>query len=63
MIKIGDTIRIDYMDGEPQYTGKIGVVKSINEDPWGNTQVHGTWGGCAMYLEKDRYTVLARADS
>ncbi len=63
MIKVGDTIRIDYMDGEPQYTGKIGVVKSINEDPWGNTQVHGTWGGCAMYLEKDSYTILTRVDS
>ena len=30
-IKIGDTIRINYMIGEPDYVGKVGVVKSIDD--------------------------------
>lgn len=58
MLKVGDKIRIDYMEGEPHYAGRIGVVQSINKDPWGDTQVHGTWGGCAVYLGKDSFTIL-----
>ena len=58
MLKVGDLIRIDYMDGEPQYTGKTGIVERINKDPWGDIQVHGTWGGCALYIGKDNYTIL-----
>lgn len=44
MAKVGDKVRIEYMEGEPQYAGKEGVVTSINEDPWGDAQIHGTWG-------------------
>lgn len=60
MLEIGDVIRIDYMDGEPQYTGKTGKVEFISKDPWGDIQVHGTWGGCCLYLGKDSYTILEK---
>lgn len=30
-IKIGDKIRIIYMDGEPQYTGMEGEILSIDD--------------------------------
>jgi len=58
MLKVGDKIRIIYMEGEPQYSGKEGVVERINTDPWGDTQVHGTWGGCCLYLGKDQYEII-----
>lgn len=51
---IGDIIRIDYMEGEPQYTGRIGVIKSMDDIG----QLHGTWGGLAIIPGTDRYTVL-----
>lgn len=58
MLKVGDRIRIIYMDGEPQYSGKEGTVTFISKDPWGDTQVHGTWGGCCLYLGKDSYEII-----
>ncbi len=58
MVEIGDTIRIDYMDGEPRYTGRIGVVTTI--DSVG--QIHGTFGGCAIIPEKDSYTIIKKKD-
>ena len=51
MIKIGDKIRIIHMDGEPQYTGKVGVVEHIDDIG----QLHGTWGGCALIPELDEF--------
>lgn len=47
------------MDGEPQYAGKEGIVERINKDPWGDTQVWGTWGGCCLYLGKDSYEIIS----
>lgn len=58
MVKVGDKIRIINMEGEPQYSGKEGVVTSINRDPWGDTQIHGTWGGCCLYLGKDTFNII-----
>lgn len=58
MLKIGDKVRIIEMEGEPQYSGKEGVVTCISRDPWGDTQVHGTWGGCCIYEGKDTYEVI-----
>lgn len=55
--KVGDTIRIIKMEGEPQYTGKIGVVELIDS----TGQVHGTWGGCAIQPEHDTYEILEHA--
>ena len=56
-IKIGDTIKILKMDGEPQYTNREGVVTPID----GAGQIHGTWGGCAIVPELDTYIIVQRA--
>lgn len=58
MVKIGDTVRIIHMEGEPQYSGKVGVVDYI--DAIG--QIHGTWGGCAIIPESDSYEVVEHDD-
>lgn len=55
LAKVGDTIRILHMEGEPSYAGKEGVVKLI--DAIG--QLHGTWGGCAVCeYYGDRFEVI-----
>ena len=59
MYKVGDKIRIIYMDGEPQYTGKEGVITKIAKDPWGDTAIYGTWGGCSLYPSAgDKFEVI-----
>ena len=54
MAKVGDKIKIINMEGEPQYTGKEGVIKLID----GIGQLHGTWGGCAVIPEADDFVVI-----
>lgn len=54
MTKVGDKIRIVYMDGEPKYTGKEGIVEYIDDAG----QIHGTWGGCALIPESDLWEVI-----
>ena len=54
MVKVGDKIRILYMDGEPHYKGREGTVTFI--DAIG--QIHGTWGGCGVVPGVDRYKVI-----
>jgi hypothetical protein len=51
---IGKKIRIIDMKGEPQYTGKTGIVTSVDDAG----QIHGTWGGCALIPGTDAFTVL-----
>ena len=58
-IHIGDKIRINYMQGEPEYTGKEGIVRAI--DSLGD--LHGTWGGLAIVPDVDIYEVIERAAS
>ena len=53
-VKIGDTIKIIKMDGEPQYTDREGVVTHIDDAG----QIHGTWGGCAIIPEVDELIIL-----
>ena len=53
-IKIGDTIKIIKMDGEPHYTDREGVVTHIDDA----SQIHGTWGGCAIVSEVDEFIIL-----
>ena len=53
-VKIGDTIKIIKMDGEPQYTNREGVVTYIDDAG----QIHGTWGGCAVIPEVDEFIIL-----
>ena len=53
-VKIGDTIKIIKMEGEPQYKNREGVVTHIDDAG----QIHGTWGGCAIVPEIDTYIIL-----
>lgn len=57
-MKVGDKIRITYMEGEPQYSGREGIVTEIATDPWGDTYAEGTWGGCILYLATDSYETI-----
>ena len=59
MVKVGDTIRIIYMSGEPRYTGREGVVRSIDD----KGQIHGTWGGHAVIEGEDSYEVIKTAET
>ena len=52
---IGDKIKIINMNGEPQYTGKIGIVERIDDAG----QIHGSWGGCALIPECDILIVIS----
>jgi hypothetical protein len=56
--KVGDVIEIIDMVGEPQYCGKTGIVRGVSIDPWGETKIDGTWGGCSLYAEKDSYRII-----
>lgn len=54
MLKVGDKVRIIYMNGEPQYSGREGVVRSIDD----MGQAHGSWGGLAIIPGEDEYEIL-----
>lgn len=56
---IGKKIRIIDMEGEPQYSGKTGVVKSVDDIG----QLHGSWGGCAIQPERDDFEVIEENDT
>jgi len=53
-IKVGDKIRIIYMDGEPQYTNKEGIVRSIDD----MGQIHLDSCGCALIPGLDQFEVI-----
>ena len=53
-VKVGDKIRIVYMNGEPQYSGKVGIVQIID----GIGQIHGTWGSCALIPGIDEFEII-----
>lgn len=53
-IKIGDKIRIIYMSGEPRYTGKEGIIRSIDDIG----QLHGSWGGLAVIPGEDEFEII-----
>ena len=57
-VRIGDRIKIIHMEGEPQYTNREGVVTHINDAG----QIHGTWGGCAIVPEIDKFIVIDNHD-
>ena len=54
MVKIGDTIRIIKMEGEPKYANTYGVVTHID----GMGQLHGTWGSLAIIPEVDVFQII-----
>lgn len=53
-VKIGDKIRIIYMSGEPRYTGKEGIIRSIDDIG----QLHGSWGGLAVIPGEDEFEII-----
>jgi len=53
-IKVGDEIQIHEMKGEPAYTGRIGVVESIDD----MGQLHGSWGSLALVPEEDTFVKI-----
>ena len=65
MVKVGDKIRIIYMN-DPyagnDYAGREGVVTMVSKDPWGDTAIYGTWGGCSLYPSAgDRFEIIEKA--
>ena len=52
--KVGDWIKILKMDGEPNYTGRIGKIDHIDDID----QLHGSWGGLAVNLEVDEIQIV-----
>ena len=54
MVKVGDKIKIILMVGEPQYSGKIGIVEHIDDIG----QIHGSWGGCALIIGIDKFEIV-----
>ena len=56
MLKIGDRIRIIYMVGEPQYSGREGTVSYIDD----MGQIHGSWGGLALHEDEDSYEIIEK---
>ena len=54
MVKVGDTIRIIDMSGEPNYCGREGEVTHIDD----MGQLHGTCGGLAVIPGEDVYEVI-----
>lgn len=57
-VNVGDTIRIIEMQGEPQYAGREGVVRSIDDAG----QLHGSWGGLAVIPGEDQFELIIRKD-
>ena len=48
-VKPGDRIHIYEMIGEPQYYGREGIVRHIDDIG----QIHGSWGGLALNMDDD----------
>ncbi len=48
-VKPGDVIHIYHMFGEPDYSDREGVVRSIDD----MNQIHGSWGGLALHFDDD----------
>ncbi len=54
----GQVLKIDCMEGEPAYTGRIGTVERIDD----MGQIHGTWGGCAIIPGEDIFHEATAAE-
>ena len=50
---VGKTIRIINMKGEPEYEGRIGIVKHVDDIG----QLHGTWGSLAIDFNEDLFAL------
>ena len=56
MIEVGDKIIINYMEGEPNYWGREGIVTRIDS----MVHLHGTWGGLAVIPNEDDSTLIKK---
>ncbi len=54
MITVGDKIKTIFIDGEPSYSGKIGIIEHIDDI----VQIHGSWGGCALIPGVDKFEIV-----
>jgi hypothetical protein len=52
--KVGNTVKIISMAGEPEYTGKVGKITKIDDAG----QLHGTWGGLALIPGDDKFELV-----
>lgn len=52
---IGKVIKIIEMEGEPAYSGKVGVIEFVDDAG----QLHGSWGGLAIQPESDTFEVIS----
>lgn len=57
-IATGDKIKITQMIGEPQYSGKEGIITNI--DSIG--QIWGTWGEYALISGKDEFIIIQKKE-
>lgn len=63
--KEGDRIRIVRMEGEPEYSGREGVIEHVSTayEPLGILeQLHGTWGGLAVQPERDEIEIIQQGE-
>ena len=63
--KVGDRIRIVRMDGEPEYSGREGVIEHVSPayEPAGILeQLHGTWGWLAVQPEHDTIEIIQQEE-
>lgn len=51
---IGKKIRIIEMEGEPNYSGRVGIVEMVDD----MGQLHGSWGGLAVMPDADKFEVI-----
>lgn len=56
-MKVGDKIRITFMEGEPSYTGRVGEVTAVDTNRFVR-MAWGTWGGLAIALDKDSWEII-----
>ena len=63
--KVGDRIRIIRMDGEPEYSGREGVIEHIShayENEGDPEEFHGTWGWLAVQPERDTIEIIQQGE-
>lgn len=51
---VGRTIENIVMKGEPNYSGRIGIIKMVDDIG----QLHGSLGGCAVIPDEDSYRII-----
>ena len=63
--KVGGRIRIVRMEGEPEYSGREGVIEHVSPayEPEGILeQLHGTWGWLAVHPERDTIEMIQQGE-